>query len=431
MGEVALWMPGTDHAGIATQAVVERRLRELENKTRHDLGREKLVERIWEWKDQYEGRILGQLKRMGCSCDWRRTRFTLDPMCARAVRSTFYDLFSKGLIYRGKRLVNWDTYLQTAVSDDEVSTEGVDGHFWHFRYPVVEPKEGEPAFVQVATTRPETMLGDTAVAVHPEPRAMLAKAIRGLEEKIAESTAKDAEQYKQQLDELREREGRKIHLPLANREIPLVCDTWAKPELGTGCVKVTPAHDPNDYEVAKRCSLPMISIMNTDGTINGNVGESAKEFVGLTMSKAREGVVAAMDRLGLLDQVEERRIELKHSDRSKTPIEPFLADQWFVAMDVLAQSAIDAVNDGRVKIYPERYATGYVDWLSEKRDWPVGRQLWWGHQIPIWSRTYEDQAQAKRELAELNGLPEASSVRVGRVRRVGQCMCAFVRKKVA
>jgi len=425
MGEVALWMPGTDHAGIATQAVVERRLRELENKTRHDLGREKLVERIWEWKDQYEGRILGQLKRMGCSCDWRRTRFTLDPMCARAVRSTFYDLFSKGLIYRGKRLVNWDTYLQTAVSDDEVSTEGVDGHFWHFRYPVVEPKAGEPAFVQVATTRPETMLGDTAVAVHPEPRAALAKAIRGLEEKIAESNAKDAEQYKQQLDELKERErdvlptlemlvsmaksGRKIRLPLANREIPLVCDTWAKPELGTGCVKVTPAHDPNDYEVAKRCSLPMISIMNTDGTINGNVGESAKEFVGLTMSKAREGVVAAMDRLGFLDQVEERRIELKHSDRSKTPIEPFLADQWFVAMDVLAQSAIDVVKDGRVKIYPERYATGYIDWLSEKRDWPVGRQLWWGHQIPIWSRTYEDEAQAKRELAELNGLPEALS----------------------
>ena len=191
MGEVALWMPGTDHAGIATQAVVERRLRELEGKTRHDLGREKLVERIWEWKDQYEARILGQLKRMGCSCDWRRTRFTLDATCAKAVRATFFDLFAKGLIYRGKRLVNWDTYLQTAVSDDEVTTEGVDGHFWHFRYPIVDPQDGEPSYVVVATTRPETMLGDTAVAVHPDPASAFAKAVRALEEKIAEASAKD------------------------------------------------------------------------------------------------------------------------------------------------------------------------------------------------------------------------------------------------
>ena len=428
MGEVALWMPGTDHAGIATQAVVERRLRELEGKTRHDLGREKLVERIWEWKDQYEARILGQLKRMGCSCDWRRTRFTLDPMCAKAVRATFFDLFAKGLIYRGKRLVNWDTYLQTAVSDDEVTTEGVDGHFWHFRYPIVDPQAGEPAYVVVATTRPETMLGDTAVAVHPDPALAFGKAIRILEEKIAEASAKDREEYEKQFDELKERQrevlplletlarmardGRKVRLPIADREIPLVCDSWAKPELGSGCVKITPAHDPNDYEVAKRCGLPMISIMNKDGTLNTHVGMSAHAFVGLTMSQGRERVIATMESLGFLERVEERRIELKHSDRSKTPIEPFLADQWFVAMDRLAQSAIDAVQDGRVKIYPERYATGYVDWLSEKRDWPVGRQLWWGHQIPIWSRSFASESEA---LSMLERWQQSSSVRLGQV----------------
>jgi valyl-tRNA synthetase len=417
MGEVALWMPGTDHAGIATQAVVERRLKELENKTRHDLGREKLVERIWEWKDQYETRILGQLKRMGCSCDWRRTRFTLDSMCARAVRSTFYDLFAKGRIYRGKRLVNWDTYLQTAVSDDEVFTETVSGNFWHFRYPVLNPAAGEPQHVVVATTRPETMLGDTAVAVHPEPRAALEKARTALLEKIAEAAAKDKPALETQLEELEKRQreilpalerlaemaraGRKLRLPLAEREIPLVVDTWAKPELGSGCVKITPAHDPNDYEVAKRCDLPMLNIMNMDGTINEHGGR----FAGLSMSKARERVVADMDSLGFLERVEDREIDLKHSDRSKTPIEPFLADQWFVAMAELAQSAIDAVKDEKVKIYPERYTSGYVDWLSEKRDWPVGRQLWWGHQIPIWSKSFESAAEANSMKFQIDAMP--------------------------
>ena len=367
MGEVALWMPGTDHAGIATQAVVEKRLKELENKTRHDLGREALIQRIWDWKEQYEGRILSQLKRLGCSCDWRRTRFTLDPMCARAVRRTFYDLFSKGLIYRGKRLVNWDTYLQTAVSDDEVTTETVEGNFWHFRYPVIDPKPGEPSFVIVATTRPETMLGDTAVAVHPDPAGALAKSIVQAEQKFAEAAAKDKESIASQIDLLKQRQsellpsleklaamardGRKIRLPLVDREIPLVVDTWAKPDLGSGCVKITPAHDPNDYEVAQRCGLPLINIMNTDGTINSNGGR----FQGLTMSKARQQVVQAIEGLGLLEQTEDRQIELKHSDRSKTPIEPYLADQWFVAMADLAQSAIDAVENGQVKIYPERY----------------------------------------------------------------------------
>lgn len=400
-GYMALWMPGTDHAGIATQAVVEKRLKELENKTRHDLGRDALVQRIWQWKDQYEARILGQLKRLGCSCDWRRTRFTLDDVCAKAVRSTFFDLFSKDLIYRGQRLVNWDTYLQTAVSDDEVFHETVKGNFWHFRYPVVDPKPGEPAFVTIATTRPETMLGDTAVAVHPDPKAAIEKAESVLIERLEAAAGKDKPAIEKQLADLRERKvthlpglitlanmakaGRTLRLPLADRDIPLIADVWAKPELGSGAVKITPAHDPNDYEVGKRAGLPMINILNSDGTLNANGGP----YKGLTMSKARVKVVAALDDLGLLEQTEDREIDLAHSDRSKTPIEPFLADQWFVRMDQLAQSAMDAVTGGEVKIFPERYSKSYLDWLSEKRDWPVGRQLWWGHQIPIWSKSFD------------------------------------------
>jgi valyl-tRNA synthetase len=411
-----LWMPGTDHAGIATQAVVERRLREEEKLTRHDLGREKLVERIWQWKDQYEKRILTQLKQMGCSCDWDRVRFTLDETCARAVRQTFFDLFSKGLIYRGKRLVNWDTFLQTAVSDDEVITETVKGHFWSFRYPVIDPKPGEPTHVTIATTRPETMLGDTAVAVHPNPAQALDAVEVELRERLEKAPAKDKEAIQTQIDNVVERrktmlphlellrdmakDGRKLMLPLVNRPIPLVADEWAKPEMGTGCVKITPAHDPNDYEVGKRQSLPMVNIMNPDGTINANGGP----YQGLTMAKARVKVIEDLEKLGLFDpekDVEDREIELPHSDRSKTPIEPYLADQWFVKMSDhddgrpgLAQLAMDAVQDGRVKIVPSRYAKSYLDWLGEKRDWPVSRQLWWGHQIPIWTRKFEKDEEA-------------------------------------
>ncbi|HEX3872180.1 MAG TPA: class I tRNA ligase family protein, partial [Pirellulales bacterium] len=267
-GYNALWMPGTDHAGIATQAVVERRLLTEEKKSRHDLGREKLVERIWAWKNDYEKRILGQLKRLGASCDWARTRFTLDDMCARAVRETFFNLFKEGLIYRGKRLVNWDTYLQTAVSDDEVENVTVEGHFWHFKYPVVDRQPGEPEFVTIATTRPETMLGDTAVAVHPDPAAALNKVEKELRAKLAEVPEKQKAEVQAQLDAIAWRRttvlplllklrdmalaGRKVRLPLADRGIPLVVDEWAKPELGSGAVKITPAHDPNDYDVGKR-----------------------------------------------------------------------------------------------------------------------------------------------------------------------------------
>ena len=420
-GFEALWMPGTDHAGIATQAVVERRLKEQENKSRHDLGRETLVQRIWDWKDQYEKRILDQLKRMGCSCDWERVRFTLDDRCAAAVRATFFDLFQKKRIYRGKRLVNWDTFLQTAVSDDEVFNETKKGNFWHIFYPVVDPKPGEPTRIEIATTRPETMLGDTAVATHPDPERAFDKAVAQLREKMKELSEAEGTEIQKQIDALEQRrkqmlplliqlrdmaaDGRKLRLPLMDREIPLIADQWAKPEMGTGCVKITPAHDPNDYEVGKRAELEMINILNTDGTMNGDTGK----YEGLPIPRARKQVVSDLEELGLLGDIEDREIELPHSDRTKMPIEPFLADQWFVAMDELAQSAMDAVSDERVKIFPERYRKGYLDWLSEKRDWPVSRQLWWGHQIPIWSATLLSKSNAESVAQGLLALPEYES----------------------
>ena len=395
-GFLTLWMPGTDHAGIATQAVVERRLLEEEKLSRHDLGREKLVARIWDWKQQYETRILGQLRDLGASCDWDRVRFTLDQQCAAAVRTAFFRLFDRGLVRRGKRLVNWDTFLQTAVSDDEVFHEEVKGHFWHIRYDVIDPQPGEPVSVTVATTRPETLLGDTAVAVHPDPAAALAEAVEAVKAKRAAAPAKEQAALDAALEELATRArdllpglkalaamaaaGRQVRLPLTGRPIPLVADEWAKPEMGSGCVKITPAHDPNDYEVGKRRGLEMKNILNPDGTLNAEAGP----YAGLTMNKARTRVVADLEAAGQLERVEDRLIELAHSDRSKTPIEPYLADQWFIRMDELAQPALDAVSSGQLRIVPQRYAKSYLDWLSEKRDWPVSRQLWWGHQIPIW-----------------------------------------------
>jgi valyl-tRNA synthetase len=439
-GYNTLWMPGTDHAGIATQAVVEKRLREEEGKTRHDLGREGLVARIWEWKEVYEKRILDQLKQMGCSCDWARTRFTFDEGCSRAVRQTFFSLFSQGLIYRGKRLVNWDTFLQTAVSDDEVFQETVKGKFWHFRYPVVVVRGSpdsapavvpgspdpapEPEFVEIATTRPETMLGDTAVAVHPDPTSALDKAEADLRDRLDKAPAKEKEGLQAQIDNIAKRRtevlplllklrdmaaaGRKLLLPLLNREIPLITDEWAKPELGTGCVKITPAHDPNDYAVWQRHQeIGLINILNPDGTLNENAGP----YKGLTIPKARDRVVADLDKLGLVGDIEDRDIELPHSDRSKTPIEPYLADQWFVKMSDcedskpgLAQMAMDAVSKGDVNIVPTRYAKSYLDWLREKRDWPVSRQLWWGHRIPIWSRMKELPLETRTKLKETEAL---------------------------
>ncbi|WP_148076290.1 valine--tRNA ligase [Bythopirellula goksoeyrii] len=426
-----LWMPGTDHAGIATQAVVERRLLEEEGKSRHDLGREGLVDRIWEWKAQYEKRILGQLKQLGCSCDWERTRFTLDDQCARAVRETFFKLFADNKIYRGKRLVNWDTFLQTAVSDDEVFHEVTKGHFWHFNYPVIDPKPGEPTHVTIATTRPETMLGDTAVAVHPDPAGAFDKLSTELREKIIAASAKEKGELEEQATLLLERRAKmlpqletlrdmarrqvELQLPLTDRTIPLICDEWAKPELGSGCVKITPAHDENDYQVWQRNQqIGAINILNPDGTLNDSVPE---KYRGLTMKKARAAVVEDMESAGLVVEIEDREIDLAHSDRSKTPIEPYLADQWFVRMDELAQSAMDAVTDKRVKIFPERYTKTYLDWLSEKRDWPVGRQLWWGHRVPVWTRVVNadaskvewDQALYESDIDEMVDYPDENT----------------------
>jgi len=403
-GREALWMPGTDHAGIATQAVVERRMLEEEKLTRHDIGRDALVARIWKWKDEYEARILNQLKQIGSSCDWRRVRFTLDEVCSKAVRRTFFKMFSDGLIYRGKRLVNWDTYLQTAVADDEVFTEDINGSFWTMNYPVVESVSGKalaagestsatetPAAsalpltneewrptgrtISFSTTRPETMLGDTAVCVHPTD-----------------------ERYTDLV-------GKHVMIPANGRIIPIVADALlADKTLGTGAVKVTPAHDPNDYACWGRNKDKMgepISILNADGTINENGGE----YAGLDRFEARKKIVAKMESLGHLEKVEDRIIPMKYSDRSKTAIEPFLSDQWFVKMDTLAQNAIDAVEDGRVRFFPQRYAKTYIDWLAEKRDWCISRQLWWGHRIPIWSKTipatneqWEENARLAREL---------------------------------
>jgi valyl-tRNA synthetase len=355
-GYSALWMPGTDHAGIATQAVVERRMREEEGLTRHDVGREELVARIWKWKDVYEKRILSQMKQMGASCDWRRTRFTLDELCSKAVRRTFFKLFKDNLIYRGKRLVNWDTFLQTAVANDEVYEEEVDGHFWTFNYPVIGD-DGQPtgAKISFSTTRPETMLGDTAVCVHPSD-----------------------ERYKDII-------GKHVQIPLNGRTIPIIADALlADPKKGTGAVKVTPAHDPNDYACGQRNDLNIINILNPDGTVNDAVEN--EKYVGQDRYDVRKLVIADMEALGHYEGVEDRKIPIKHSDRSKTPVEPLLSDQWFVKMDTLAQSAMDAVEDGRVKFFPQRYAKTYLDWLGEKRDWCISRQLWWGHRIPIWSK---------------------------------------------
>ncbi len=388
-GYEALWMPGTDHAGIATQAMVEKRMLAEEGLTRRDIGREALIERIWKWKDEYESRILSQLKRIGASCDWRRVRFTLDEVCSRAVRQTFFKMFQDGLIFRGKRLVNWDCFLQTAVADDEVYEEETDGHFWTFNYPVVEEGQGlraegqgtdksssssssdplalspQPSAtserISFSTTRPETMLGDTAVCVHPTD-----------------------ERYMHLI-------GKHVRIPLNGRIIPIVADALlADKTLGTGCVKVTPAHDPNDYACWTRNKEKMgepINLLNPDGTLNENAGP----WQGLDRLIARDSVVAEMERLGHFEKVEDRKIPLKHSDRSKTPVEPYLSEQWFVKMSDwengrpgLAQTAIDAANDSRVTFYPERYKQSYLSWLGEKRDWCISRQLWWGHRIPVW-----------------------------------------------
>ena len=342
-----LWLPGTDHAGIATQAVVERKLFQEEDVTREQLGRQAFLGKVWEWKEKHGNQILEQFKRLGASCDWSRTAFTLDPGLSEAVRESFVRLWEQGLIYRGARLVNWDCVLQTAISDDEIEFATRKGHLWHLKYPV---KQRPGTFVTVATTRPETMLGDTGVAVHPAD-----------------------ERY-------RDLVGETLVLPLVDREIPIVADDTVDPEFGSGAVKVTPGHDPNDYERGRRHDLPVVNILEQDGSLNENAGP----FAGLPRGKARQAVCDALEELGLLAGLEEIEHNVPLSDRSKTVIEPLISEQWFVKMEPLARPAIAAVQDGSLKFQPERWTKVYLDWLQNVRDWCISRQLWWGHRIPVW-----------------------------------------------
>ncbi|WP_417815124.1 valine--tRNA ligase [Thalassospira alkalitolerans] len=347
MGKDALWQPGTDHAGIATQMVVERQLGE-QNVTRHDLGREKFVEKVWEWKEESGGTITNQLRRLGASPDWPRERFTMDDGLSAAVRKVFVTLHKQGLIYRDKRLVNWDPKLLTAISDLEVVQKEVKGHYWHFKYPI-EGKEGQ--FITVATTRPETMLGDTGVAVHP-----------------------DDERYKDLV-------GQYCILPIVGRRIKIVADEYADPEKGSGAVKITPAHDFNDFEVGKRNDLEKINIIDDHACINENAPE---EYRGLDRFKARELIVAKMDELGLLEKIEDTVHMVPYGDRSNVVIEPYLTDQWFVNAEVLAKPATEAVEDGRIKFVPKNWENTYFEWMRNIQPWCISRQLWWGHRIPAW-----------------------------------------------
>ncbi len=346
-GKAALWLPGTDHAGIATQMVVERQLAAAGNIGRRDMGRDAFIAKVWEWKAQSGGTITNQLRRLGASCDWSRERFTLDDGLSAAVRKVFVTLHKQGLIYRDKRLVNWDPHFQTAISDIEVEQREVDGAFWHFAYPL-EDGSGE---IVVATTRPETMLGDVAVAVHP-----------------------DDERYKGLI-------GRAVRLPIVGRPIPIVADEYADPEKGSGAVKITPAHDFNDYQVGKRNNLPLINIFDDFARINEN---APAEYRGLDRFEARKKVVAAFEELGLLRGVEKTRHAVPHGDRSGVVIEPYLTDQWYVDAKVLAQPAIKAVEEGRTVLEPKNWEKTYFEWMRNIEPWCVSRQLWWGHRIPAW-----------------------------------------------
>lgn len=368
-GRNTLWQPGTDHAGIATQMLVERQL-EAQGQNRHDLGREKFLEKVWEWKDQSGGNISRQIRRLGSSVDWSRERFTMDDGLSEAVKEAFVRLHEDGLIYRGKRLVNWDTKLHTAISDLEVENHDEKGFLWNLKYPLADgakTAEGND-FLIVATTRPETMLGDSAVAVNPND-----------------------ERYKALI-------GKFVELPLVGRRIPIIADDYCDPEFGTGCVKITPAHDFNDYEVGKRHNLPLLNIFdknanvlpaaqvfNLDGTLNESIdGKIPAEYAGLERFEARKQIVAAFDAAGLLVRVDDHNLKVPKGDRSGTVIEPWLTDQWYVSTKPLAEPAIAAVEDGRIQFVPKQYENMYFSWMRDIQDWCISRQLWWGHRIPAW-----------------------------------------------
>ncbi len=350
-GYNALWQPGTDHASIATEVKIIEKLKE-QGIDKHDLGREKFLERAWEWKKEYGGRIISQLKKMGSSCDWDRERFTMDEGCNKAVNEVFCRMHKKGWIYKGSRIINWCPVCNTSISDAEVEYQEQAGHFWHIKYPLMN-EDGTVStteFLEFATTRPETMLGDTGVAVNPED-----------------------ERYQSIV-------GRKVMLPIVNREIPIVADNYVDMEFGTGVVKITPAHDPNDFEVGKRHNLPIINIMNDDATINQNGGK----YQGMDRYEVRKAIVAELEQMGLLVQIEDYSHNVGTHDRCKTTIEPLVKEQWFVKMDELIKPAIEAVKNGEVKLIPERMDKTYFNWTDNIRDWCISRQLWWGHRIPAY-----------------------------------------------
>ena len=350
-GYNALWQPGTDHASIATEVKIIEKLKE-QGIDKHDLGREKFLERAWDWKKEYGGRIISQLKKLGSSCDWDRERFTMDEGCNKAVTEVFCKMHEKGWIYKGSRIINWCPVCNTSISDAEVEYEEQAGHFWHIKYPLIE-EDGSVStkeFLEFATTRPETMLGDTAVAVNPED-----------------------DRYKSII-------GRKVLLPIVNREIPIVADSYVDMEFGTGVVKITPAHDPNDFEVGKRHNLPVINIMNDDATINKNGGK----FEGMDRYEARKAIVEELDKMGLLVRIEDYSHNVGTHDRCKTTIEPLVKEQWFVKMDELIKPAVEAVKNGDIKLIPKRMEKTYFNWTDNIRDWCISRQLWWGHRIPAY-----------------------------------------------
>lgn len=347
MGDNTLWMPGYDHAGLATQIKVEEVLKKEEGKTRFDLGREEFVKRVWAWKEEYGDRIINQLKCLGISCDWERKRFTMDEGCSRAVRETFVSLFEKGLIYKGTRITNWCVNCHTALSDIEVEHEDTPGHLWYVRYPVVGE---EDTYLTIATTRPETIPGDTAVAVNPED-----------------------ERYAKLI-------GKTLRLPILNREIPVIADSYVDTKFGTGAVKITPSHDPNDYEMGLRHNLPEIVVIGKDGVMT----EEAGPFAGLERYECRKQIVARLKEEGYLVKIEEHSHAVGHCQRCHNIVEPLVSTQWFVKMQPLVKAAVDCVTDGRTQFVPERFTKNYTGWMENIHDWCISRQIWWGHRIPVW-----------------------------------------------
>ena len=374
-GRAALWQPGTDHAGIATQMVVERKL-EREGRTRRELGRDAFIEEVWTWKRESGGHITRQLRRMGASVDWSRERFTMDEGLSEAVREVFVQLHEQDLVYRGKRLVNWDPVLRTALSDLEVVASEEQGHLWHLRYPIVDSDE----VLVVATTRPETMLGDTAIAVHP-----------------------DDPRYREWI-------GKSVRLPLTGRDIPIVADDYVDPEFGSGCVKITPAHDFNDYQVGLRHDLPLVNIF----TDTAHLGEAAPEaYQGLSREQAREQVLEDLEAQGLLERTEEHPLTIPRGDRSGAVVEPYLTDQWYVRAGPLAEKAVAAVRDGRIRFVPENWSRTYYDWMENIEDWCISRQLWWGHRIPAWydADGTPHVGRSEQEVREKYGIPADAPLR--------------------